>query len=149
MDYALLVFFWGSILFAIGLAFVRGLPRWSISYLGFVLIVRIVLDCYDRIWGWIYPYFLQSFGPIAYILAITDTNHHICGNIRAYHVFYYPIARFGSGQSVTLPAHTRGVWQLIRADWTQLSFMLYSMLVFDTLLTFEEYHHEDVWKFTD
>ena len=43
--------------------------------------------------------------------------------------------------------YTRGVWQRIRADWTQLSFMLYGGLVFGILLAFDEYRHEELWKF--
>ena len=43
--------------------------------------------------------------------------------------------------------YTRGVWQRIRADWTQLSFMLYGGLVFSIIFVFDEYHHEELWKF--
>jgi hypothetical protein len=42
--------------------------------------------------------------------------------------------------------HTRGVWQRIRADWTQLSFLLYGGLVISTVLLFDEYHHANVWQ---
>lgn len=42
--------------------------------------------------------------------------------------------------------YTRGVWQRIRADWTQLSFLLYGSLVVYILLTFEEYRYEELWK---
>jgi len=44
--------------------------------------------------------------------------------------------------------YTRTVWERIRADWTQLSFMLYGGLVFSILLMFEEYRQEDLWKFS-
>jgi lysylphosphatidylglycerol synthetase-like protein (DUF2156 family) len=42
--------------------------------------------------------------------------------------------------------HTRGVWQRIRADWTQLSFLLYGGLVISTMVLFDEYHHDSVWQ---
>ncbi|MCP4418456.1 MAG: hypothetical protein GY805_17700, partial [Chloroflexi bacterium] len=47
----------------LGLALIKGLPRWSLTYLGFVLIAGIIIGLDSRIWGWLYPYFLQSFGP--------------------------------------------------------------------------------------
>jgi hypothetical protein len=40
---------------------------------------------------------------------------------------------------------TRGVWQRIRADWTQLSFLLYGGLVISTMLLFDEYHYDTIW----
>jgi len=43
--------------------------------------------------------------------------------------------------------YTRGVWGSIRADWTQLSFMLYGGLVFSIMLLFDEYQHDAIWKF--
>jgi hypothetical protein len=46
-----------------------------------------------------------------------------------------------------LADHTRGVWQRIRADWTQLSFLLYGGLVITITLMFDEYHHAEVWRF--
>ena len=42
--------------------------------------------------------------------------------------------------------YTRGVWQRIRADWTQLSFMLYGGMVFGVIIAFDEYRHEEPWK---
>jgi hypothetical protein len=42
--------------------------------------------------------------------------------------------------------HTRGVWQHIRADWTQLSFLLYGGLVFAIWLLFQEYRYDDLWQ---
>ena len=58
--------FWGAVLFALGLAIIKELPRWSLSYLGFVLMLGITLSRYDRLWGWIYPYFIRSFGSRSY-----------------------------------------------------------------------------------
>jgi hypothetical protein len=36
--------------------------------------------------------------------------------------------------------------QRIRQDWTLMSFMVYSALVFDLELIFEEYGHDEAWK---
>ncbi len=46
MDYFVLILFWGAILFALGLAIIKRLPRWSLSYLGFVLMLAIILSPY-------------------------------------------------------------------------------------------------------
>jgi hypothetical protein len=138
------ILFWGALLFALGFAILKGLPRWSLPYLGFILLLGIVLMRYDRVWSWIYPIFLQLFGP----------RTHWSIPIR---IFYVGIFGFILLTSVLLCAlilvnllrllpKTRGVWQRIRADWTQLSFMVYGGFVFGILLTFDEYHYESTWK---
>jgi hypothetical protein len=169
MDYSLLILLWGAVLFGVlfglGLAMIKGLPRWSLSYLGFVLMLGIILSRTDRIWSWLYPYFIQSFGPRSYwSLPIR--------------IIYVGIFEFILSFSILLSAwilvnllrllpYTRRVWQRIRADWTQLSFMLFgglvlgiqladwtqlSFMLFGGLvlgiqLVFDEYRHEDIWKF--
>ena len=140
----MLFLFWGVLLFLLGFAIIKGLPRWSLSYLGFALLLGIILIRYDRLWSWLYPYFAQSFGP--------RSNWSI-----PIQIFYVGIFGFILLASVLLCAlilvnllrvlpQTRGVWQRIRADWTQLSFMVYGGLVFGILLTFDEYHYESTWK---
>ncbi|HSR32814.1 MAG TPA: hypothetical protein VLY63_19805 [Anaerolineae bacterium] len=144
VDTTVLVLLLGVVLSALGLAIVKGLPRWSLSYLGFVLMLGFILSRYDRIWGWIYPFFIQSFGPRSvWPLQIR--------------IFYVAVFDFIVFFSILLGAlilvnllrllpHTRGVWQRIRADWTQLSFLLYGGLVISTMLLFDEYHHANLWQ---
>jgi hypothetical protein len=145
VDTTVLVLLLGVVLSALGLAIVKGLPRWSLSYLGFVLMLGFILSWYDRIWGWIYPFFIQSFGPRSYwplpirILYVAVFDF----------IFFFSIL-LGALILVNLLRllpHTRGVWQRIRADWTQLSFLLYGGLVISTMLLFDEYHHDSVWHF--
>jgi hypothetical protein len=144
VDTTMLVLLLGVVLSALGLAIVKGLPRWSLSCLGFVLMLGFILSRYDRIWGWIYPFFIQSFGPRSYwslpirILYVTVFEF----------IFFFSIL-LGALILVNLLRllpHTRGVWQRIRADWTQLSFLLYGGLVISTVLLFDEYHHANVWQ---
>ena len=66
VDITVLVLLLGVVLSALGLAIVKGLPRWSLSYLGFVLMLGFILSLHERIWGWISPFFIQSFGPRSY-----------------------------------------------------------------------------------
>jgi hypothetical protein len=144
LDNTVLFLFLGALLSGLGLAIIKGLPRWSLSYLGFVLMLGLILSGYDRIWGWIYPFFTQSFGPRSiWSLPVR--------------IIYVAVFEFIWLSSILLSAlilvnllrllpHTRGVWQRIRADWTQLSFVFYGGLVFGILLAFDEYHYREVWQ---
>lgn len=144
VDTTVLVLLLGVVLSALGLAIVKGLPRWSLSYLGFVLMLGFILSRYDRIWGWIYPFFIQSFGPRSYwplqirILYVAVFDFIVFFSILLGALILVNLLRL-------LP-HTRGVWQRIRADWTQLSFLLYGGLVISTMLLFDEYHHANLWQ---
>jgi hypothetical protein len=145
MDYALLVLFWGTIIFAIGHAISRRIPRWSLPYLGFISMVGIILIGPDRFWSWIYPYFIESFGSRAvWPLSIRIIYVGIFDFIMMFMILLGALVLVNFFR---LLPYTRGVWGRIRADWTQLSFMLYGGLVFGIMLLFDEYHHEELWKF--
>jgi hypothetical protein len=145
VDNSVLVLFLGAVLFALGLAIIKGLPRWSLSYLGFVLMLGLILSRYDRIWGWIYPFFIQSFGPRSYwSLPVRIIYVAVFEFI---FIFSILLGALILVNLLRLLPHTHGVWQRIRADWTQLSFLLYGGLVISISLMFEEYHYADVWRF--
>lgn len=145
LDYVLAFVFFGGLLVAFSLALVRGLPRWSPPHLGFILMLGIMLIGLDRIWSWIYPYFLQAFGPMSYWpLPIRIIYGGMFDFIMLLSILLVALVLVNL---LRLPPYTRGVWQRIRADWTQLSFMLYGGLVWSILLTFDEYRHEELWKF--
>lgn len=143
-NYLLVVLFWGSILFATGLAVGRKIPGWSLPYLGFVVMVSVVINPYWTVWNWIYPIFLNAFGAMSLWPV----------SIR---ILYAGIFEFIMSLTVLLSAlfvvnllrlltYTRVIWEGIRADWTRLSFMIYGGLVFYIILVFEEYRHENLWK---
>ena len=145
-NYVLLVLFWGSIAFAIGLAAKRRIPRWSLPYLGFVLIVGVIIGGPDRIFSWLYPLFIQAFGAmpvwpifirIIYtgIFGFTMMLALLVGALVLVNLF-------------RLLPFTRKVWQHIREDWTQLSFLIYGSLVFSPILLFEEIRYAEISKFT-
>ena len=145
MDYILLVLFWGSIIFAVGLAISRRVPRWSLPYLGFISMVGIILIGTDRIWDWIYPYFIKSFGSRSvWPLSIRIIYVGIFGFIMTVMILLGALMLVNL---LRLLPYTRSVWRRIRADWTQLSFMLYGGVVFSIILLFDEYQHEEIWKF--
>jgi hypothetical protein len=145
MDYILLILFWGSIIFAVGYAISRRVPRWSLPYLGFISMVGIILTRTDRIWGWIFPYFIKSFGSrTVWPLSVRIIYVGIFGFIMMVMILLGALLLVNL---LRLLPYTRGVWKRIRADWTQLSFMLYGGLVFYILLLFDEYRYEEIWKF--
>jgi hypothetical protein len=127
-EIALLVLFLGAVLFTIGLALVKGLPRWSLPYLGLVLLVGIVLSGTDRIWGWLYPIVIQLYGPRSYwsipmrILYSATFQFLI--------LLALVLVALALVNLLRLLPPTRGVWRRIRADWTQLSYLLYGGIVF-------------------
>ena len=144
-NYVLLVLFWGCILFALGLGIAKRLPGWSFPYLGFALMLGLIFTpLFPRLAAWIYPHFLETFGARSrWPIPIS--------------VIYAGIFDFAGALTILLGAivlvnllrllpYTRAVWERIRADWTQLSFMIYGGLVFYIMLAFEEYRYEELWK---
>ena len=134
----------GILLFALALAVVKGLPRWSLPYFGFAILLLLILMRFDKVFSWIYPIFLELFGPRS-LWSIP---------IR---IFYTGLFGFTLLASLILSAfilvclirllpHTRSVWQSIRSDWTQLSFLFYGGLVYAAQLAFDEYHFDSIWK---
>lgn len=145
LDIILVIFFLGSLTAAFGFAIIRGLPRWSLSYLGFFLMLGIILARYDRIWSWIYPHFIQSFGPRSnWQLAVRISYVGVFEFIMLFSILLSALILVNL---LRLLPYSRGVWQRIRADWTQFSFVFYGGLVFGILLAFDEYHYDQIWKF--
>ncbi len=143
IDYFILILFGGALLFALGLAIIKGLPRWSLPYLGFVLMLGIILSPDGGFWGWLYPHFVQSFGPKSYWPIPVRLLYS--GIYQFTVIFFTLLSALILVNLLRLLPYTRGVWRRIRADWTQLSFMLYGGLVFYIILTFDEYHYKELW----
>jgi hypothetical protein len=145
MDYGALALCWGTVLFALGLAIARRLPRWSLSYLGFALMLGIVLGPIDRVWSWLYPIFLRAYGPRSgwsvpvRIVYVGIAELILLGTLLVSALILVNLLRVWPS--------TRRVWQGIRADWTHLSFLFYGGLVFSILLAFDEYRYDESWKF--
>ncbi|MCP4415580.1 MAG: hypothetical protein GY805_03095 [Chloroflexi bacterium] len=126
----------------LGFALIKGLPRWSLTYLGFVLIAGIIIGLDSRIWGWLYPYFLQSFGPKSYWPIPVRIIYS--GVYQFFVLFFTLLSALLLVNLLRIPPYTRPVWRRIRADWTQLSFMFYGGLVFYIIITFDEYHYREL-----
>jgi hypothetical protein len=133
----------GSLILVLGWAVVRGLPRWSLAYLGFVLVLGIIVSGYDRLWGWIYPFFIGLFGPRSvWPLPVRVLYGGTFTFIMSLSIL---VGALIAVKLLQLLPFARGVWQRIRADWTQLSFLFYGGLVFGISILFDEYHHAEIW----
>lgn len=146
LDTFMLILFWGAAVAALVLAIFKGLPPWSLSYLGFYLMVGILLARYDRIWaGWIYPEFIQSFGPRSlWSLAVRIGYGAVFAVIILFSILLSALILVNLLR--LLPDYS-DVWGRMRADWTQLSFVVYGGLVPGILITFDEYHYIHIWLF--
>lgn len=144
LDSVMLILFLGAVLLPLGMAIIKGIPRWSLSYLGLLLMLGIVLTGYDRIWRWIYPIFTELFGPRSLWSIPIRTVYVAVFEF----IFLFSILMGGLilVNLLRLLPHTSGVWQRIRTDWTQLSFLLYGGLVFSIVLVFDEYRYNEAWQ---
>ncbi|MEJ2599447.1 MAG: hypothetical protein P8Z00_14015 [Anaerolineales bacterium] len=133
------------LILALGFGIIKGLPRWSLSYLGFLLMTGIILALSDRLWGWIYPTFLQSFGARSlWSLAVRFLYQGVFAVIVLFSMLLSALILV---TILRLLPYYANLWQRIRADWTQLSFLFYGGLVLGILFTFDEYHYDQVWLF--
>ncbi len=147
MNYIILVSFWGSILFALGLGIAKRLPGWSFPYFGFLLMLgQVFTPVFPGVASWMYPQFLETFGPMSrWPVSIRLLYSGIFEFIGAVTVLFGALILVNV---LRLFPYTRSVWKRIRTDWTQLSFLMYGGLVFYIMLTFDEYRYEDLWKFS-
>lgn len=142
----LLVFFLSSIAFAFILAVVRGLPRWSLSYVGLILTIMVFYSLGIVLWGlFFYPAWMLIFGPMnSWSLPVRLLYSGLMNAFTWFLVLSIALIL------VALLRHwskVQSLWQHIRDDWTHLSFLVYGGLVFYIWLTFDEYQNEDPWIF--
>ena len=133
IDYLLFILIWGAVLFAIGLAVIKRLPRWSLPSLGFLTAAGFILSHIDYAWtSWIYPIFIKSFGP----RSLWSLSVRIIYSGAAALIIILLIM-FGALILVSLLRlipYTRVIWKRIRADWTQLSFLVMAAWCFKSPL---------------
>ncbi len=141
----LMLGFWGSALFAVVLAIIRGLPRWSLSYMGVILFAIILFGPALLVWEAIYPYVTGWLGPLH---TLSDWERVVYQGIDEF-VLWVMVLLAGIIllNLLRLIPPTRSVWQRARADWTQLSFLIYGGIVFHIAIIFDEYRYDEAWKF--
>ena len=144
-DILLVFLFWGCIIFAVGLAVARRLPRWSLSYMGVLMMIGFVFVRFDRVWTWTFPYFIQAFGPrSAWPLGVRIIYS---GGGALSTTFSILVSALILVSVLRLFPITRKIWHRIRRDLTQLSFLIYGSLVFFIIIAFEEFQYDEIPKF--
>lgn len=143
LEIVLVIFFLGSLIAAFGFAIIRGLPRWSPPYLGVVLVGFVWFGPFWRLWGLIYPSVVRWFGTM-YTWSM-PVRIFVQGMQAALTWFLVLLAALILISVLRLLPHTRTLWQRIRRDWTQLSFLLYGGVVVHITLILDEYQHDEPW----
>jgi hypothetical protein len=121
----------------------NGFPRWTVPYFGTMVIGLSMLQAVYPIWG------LLADDVRLMIKYQTKTlAARIQYSVLLESFFWLVSFMVLSLLILILTAwpRTRKLAQRIRQDWTLMSFMVYSSLVLDLELIFEEYTHDEVWK---
>jgi hypothetical protein len=137
--YAILIT--GLVIIVLGIK--NGFPRWTIPYLGVGVISLVMLQAVFPIWG----LFADNVRTM-----INYSTRTLAARIQ-YSVLldsFFWLVPFVALILLILTLRawprTRVLAQCIRQDWTLMSFMVYSALVFDLELIFEEYAYDEAWK---
>jgi hypothetical protein len=139
----LVIIFLGSLIVPLVLAIIRGFPRWSSPYLGVLLVGFTFFVPFWRIWGLIYPSVTRWFGNMySWTMSV---RIFVQGMQAALIWFLVLLSAFILISILRLLPHTRTLWERIRHDWTQLSFIIYGGLVFHVILIFDEYQKDEPW----
>ncbi|MGD8404019.1 MAG: hypothetical protein PVJ21_10185 [Anaerolineales bacterium] len=141
----LLVFIlWGCIFFSVGLAVAKKLPRWSLPYLGVLLVIGLLFAQFDRAWTWTYPYFIQAFGSRSTWPLGIRVIYGAGGALSM--ILLILVGAIALVGILSLLPITRKLWYRIRSDWTQFSFLIYGSLVFFVSIAFEEFQYDELSK---
>ncbi|HSG43360.1 MAG TPA: hypothetical protein VLA72_09425 [Anaerolineales bacterium] len=125
------------------LGFRNGFPRWSIPYLGVSITTIIMLHAVYPLWGVFATDIKRIINYSAKTLA-TRIQYSVLLNGFFWLVPFVILVLL----ILILRAlpRTRVLARRIRQDWTLMSFMVYSALVFYLELIFEEYAYDEAWK---
>lgn len=127
----------------IGFGFVKGFPIWTIPYLGVVVNGIVMLKISHPLWNEFYIKVQQSIGYSTKTLQVRILYQALRAGFAWLCVFIV------IGLLLLLLStlsHTRKLTQRIRLDWSLFSFMIYSGLVFNLFLIFDEYTHDEIWQ---
>jgi hypothetical protein len=128
---------------ALVLGLLKGTPRWSVPFLGIAVAAIVMLELSWRIWGLIYQPVQTAIGYYARTLEVRVLYS---ATMQGFSWFTTFIAAIVLVILLAIWPRTRRLAQTIRRDWTLLSLMLYSGVVFGLQLVFEEYAYDELWK---
>lgn len=111
----------------------KGLPRWSLTYLGFLLAIFSVYQIggmLDRLWVRAFPSLYERswfLGQVAY-QGILWVGFSVVALLLVLLIAFLPVLR------------------RFKKDWTLLLLLLYGSSPFALLLTFDDYMNEELWE---
>jgi hypothetical protein len=139
----MIVILLGSVIVPLIFGVVRGFPRWSPPYLGILLIILVWFGLFWNIWGWMHPAVIGWFGTMG---TWSMPIRILIEGMQA--MLIWLLMLFSALILVSLLRlwpHARPLWQHVRQDWTQLSFILYGGLILHIILIFDEYQSDEPW----
>ncbi len=121
----------------------KGFPRWTLPYFSSSIIGVVMLTVVFPIWGLFADDIRRLVKYHTKTLAARIQYSALLGG------FFWLVAFIVLALIIVLLMiwpRTRALAQRIRKDWTLASFMIYSALVFNLELIFQEYAYDEAWK---
>lgn len=134
----------GILILSLGYGIFKSLPRWVLPYFGFALIAVFIWGRIERPIYSVYPYFIDTFGPRSYWPLAVRIGYS--GLFMVFFAIVILVSGLLMVSLLRLMPFTRRAWQRIRADWTQISYLLYGGLILVILFTFDEYRYDEALK---
>lgn len=125
------------------LGFRRGVPRWSVPFLGVAVTAIVMLELSWRIWELFYQPVETAIGYHTKTLQVRVLYSTLREGFFWFATFITATILI---MLLAIWPRTRRLAQAIRQDWTLLSLMLYSGVVFNLELVFEEYAYDELLK---
>lgn len=136
----------GLIIFTLAmliLGLAKGVSRWSLPYFGVLVSVLVLFDPATGLFSFLAP------GVRKIVRYQTKTLLARIGYSafrQGFFWFLFLIATILLVSLLTIWQRTRVLAQRIRQDWTQVSFLIFSGMVLNLELIFEEYAYDELWK---
>jgi hypothetical protein len=125
------------------LGLIQGFPRWTIPYLGAVVIGIATVQAVFPIWGLFADHVKMM---IKYYTKTLTARIQYSALLNGFFWLIPFLILILIILLLMVWPRTRSLAKQIRQDWTLLSFMIFSSIVFGLELIFEEYAYDEVWK---
>ena len=132
-----------GVLIIIVLGVRNGFPRWSVPYLGVSIIAIVMLQAVFPLWG------LFASGVVRIVNYGSKTLAARIQYSALLNGFFWLVPFVTLLLLISLLRtwpRTRQLAQRVHQDWTLFSFMIYSGIVFQLELAFDEYAYDEPWK---
>lgn len=137
------ILFLGTVGIALVFGLIKGFPRWSVPYLGFVISALTFLTVFMALFSKSYYWRIYILGPQYTWSMITRIFNQALQSSLSW--FLTLVGALLVILLLMIWPRTRTLSQRIREDWTLLSFLLYGGVVFSILLAYDEYRYNEPW----